>query len=96
MKIICHFNKDFLKAAISCMCIFLGIISLTSIDFVNIRDEILMKAVGRMCPHLKEVTFSELLHTDAIPPDQLFSILTTEWPKVNCLNINLIEFTNLC
>nr|SVE85417.1 EOG090X0431 [Daphnia pulicaria] len=60
---------------------FSGIISLTSIDFVNIRDEILMKAVGRMCPHLKEVTFSELLHTDAISPDQLFSILTTEWPK---------------
>ena len=42
----------------------------------------MMKAVGRMCPGLKEVTFSELLHTDGITPDQLFEILTTEWPKV--------------
>jgi hypothetical protein len=67
------------------MCVyFAGIISLTSIDFVNIRDEIMMKAVGRMCPYLKEVTFSELLHTDAITPDQLYCILTTEWPKVKC------------
>ena len=64
----------------------LGIISLTSIDFVNIRDEIMMKAIGRMCPHLKEATFTEWLHADAITPGQLLFILTTEWPKVNCLN----------
>ena len=70
------------------MYILLGVLSLTSIDCVNIRDEIMMKAIGRMCPHLKEATFSEWLQdTDAITPaDQLFSILTTEWPKVNCLN----------
>jgi hypothetical protein len=69
------------------MYILLGVINLTSIDFVNIRDKLMMKAIGRMCPHLKEVTFSEWLHTDAITPAyQLFAILTTEWPKVKCLN----------
>ena len=55
---------------------------MTNLDFVNIRSVEMMKAVGRMCPGLKEVTFSELLHTDGITPDQLFEILTTEWPKV--------------
>ena len=68
------------------MYILLGVLSLTSIDFVNIRDETMMKAIGQMCPHLKEATFTEWLHADAIAPDQIFSILTTEWPKVNCLN----------
>jgi hypothetical protein len=68
------------------MYILLGVLSLTSIDCVNIRDEIMMKAIGRMCPHLKEATFSELLYTDAITPGQLLFILTTEWPKVNCFN----------
>ena len=69
------------------MYILLGVINLTSIDFVNIRDKLMMKAIGRMCPHLKEATFSEWLQdTDAITPDQLYSILTTEWPKVNFLN----------
>ena len=69
------------------MYILLGVLSLTSIDCVNIRDEIMMKAIGRMCPHLKEATFSEWLQdTDAITPGQLLFILTTEWPKVNCFN----------
>jgi hypothetical protein len=68
------------------MYILLGVLSLTSIDCENIRDEIMMKAIGRMCPHLKEVTFSELPYTNAITPGQLLFILTTEWPKVNCLN----------
>ena len=68
------------------MYILSGVLSLTSIHYVNIRDEITMKAIGRMCPHLKEVTFTEWLHTNRFAPDQLLSILTTEWPKVNCFN----------
>ena len=68
------------------MYILLGVLSLTSIHYVNIRDEITMKAIGRMCPHLKEATFLELLYTYAITPGQILFILTTEWPKVNCLN----------
>jgi hypothetical protein len=68
------------------MYILSGVLSLTSIHYVNIRDEITMKAIGRMCPHLKEVTFTEWLHTNRFAPDQLLSILTTEWPKVNFLN----------
>jgi hypothetical protein len=81
------------------MYILLGVLSLTSIDCVNIRDEIMMKAIGRMCPHLKEATFSEWLHTDAITPGQLLFILTTEWPKVNCfynvLNVRQSSLPNL-
>ncbi len=46
----------------------------------------MIKAVGRLCPVLKEVTFSELLHTDGITPEQLFEIVTTEWPKVNSVS----------
>ncbi|KAI9555851.1 hypothetical protein GHT06_018368 [Daphnia sinensis] len=61
---------------------FSGPIALTSIDFVNICDEMMMKAIGRMCPNLMEVTFSQMFHTDPVTPDQLRSILVTEWPKV--------------
>ena len=67
----------------------LGVFSLTNLDFVNISSAVMMKAVGRMCPFLKEVTFSEMLHTDEMTkPDQLFEILTAEWPKVIYLSLH--------
>ena len=84
------FNKqDFLS----------GILSLTYLDFVDISSVEMMKTVGRMCPGLKEVTFSQLLNNEDITPDQIFEILTREWPKViylNSSNYNIRTNPNFC
>lgn len=52
----------------------------------------MMQAVGKLCPNLKEVTFSDLKHTDNVSHDQLVSILTTKWPKVNAVLISLVSY----
>ena len=59
-----------------------GFLSLTSLDFVNIRNLGMMKAIGRLCPKLKEVSFLELLHSDSITLDELGAVITFDWPKV--------------
>ena len=35
-----------------------------------------------MCPLLKQVSFCELMHADAITTDELGVLLKTQWPKV--------------
>lgn len=67
-------------------------------DFVNVTCEKMLRAVGAMCPSLKEVVFcretfdSELSYKLGLPvepdgplsPDNLESILN-EWPKVRVI-----------
>ena len=72
---------------------------MTYLDVVDIRSVEMMKTVGRMCPGLKEVTFSQLLNNEDITPDQIFEILTREWPKViylNSSNYNIRTNPNFC
>ncbi len=42
----------------------------------------MIKAVGKTCPALKEVTFCELLHANASEPQEINDILKNQWPKV--------------
>lgn len=59
-----------------------GTLSLVSLDFVNIRSVEMIKAVGKMCPALKEILFCELMHANAADVQELSDILKTQWPKV--------------
>ncbi len=65
----------------------------TKLDFVTAVNADMLRAIGSMCPHLKDVTFSEAVATGIVTPDlirqpngtisseDLESILSA-WPKV--------------
>lgn len=76
----------------------IGQLLLTKLDFVNIYYEAMLRAVGAMCPMLKEVTFcNESYESDFLTaqfpnialeshvnPEEFKSILSS-WPKVMIL-----------
>ncbi len=55
---------------------------LTTLHYVDVSDEDMMRAVGSICPLLEEVLFCQRHTTNpALVPEELESILKT-WPKV--------------
>ena len=78
----------------------IGKLLLTRIDFVNVKHEAMLKAVGELCPMLKEVVFCEKSFRcdwyssfDGFNPIQLNNItnpgdlqsIFSGWPKVSLL-----------
>ena len=61
-----------------------GVLSLKSLDYVNIRNDDMVRAVGVICPNLDRVVMVDADLGKVISSSDLKSYLQTHWPKV-CL-----------
>ena len=73
----------------------IGKLLLTRLDFVNVKDEKMLRAVGALCPMLKEVVFcdrsfeteedydkeNQIVLENDVDPENLQAIFNG-WPKV--------------
>jgi hypothetical protein len=71
-----------------------GVLSLKSLDYVNIRNDDMVRAVGAICPYLDRVVMVDADLGKVISSSDLKSYLPTHWPKVLYYLFYLNEFFN--